>query len=267
MSDALDPITSKSELVFSMYNNDNASEAPLYLVPTTDGTGKRLVRRPHPPPTTAPLPDDFDAITETRDGTTVYDDAAHSALDIDYDAITIAPATPRPSSPPIPIRAPAPLSPNSRNSDHPTGSPRQPPRRASSPSSQPRKPELELRTRARNGAVRAAPPTPPARAKPAASLVVVTVRRSGRVSVRETRPHRRSRRAGAPRRDAGELVEKLVLEDGPVRTISVWREHVAKNANEAAAPAAGVSTDGPGPGGGDWLMDGATWTVMWGVGG
>ena len=63
----------------------------IYLVPANDGTGKRFFHRLHPPYTTAPLPDDFDAITETRDSTTVYDEAANSALDIDYDAITVAP--------------------------------------------------------------------------------------------------------------------------------------------------------------------------------
>ena len=59
-------------------------------MPNSEGTGTRLVRRPHPPPTSAPLPDDFDAITDTRDGTTVYSDAQNSALAIDYDALTIA---------------------------------------------------------------------------------------------------------------------------------------------------------------------------------
>jgi len=39
--------------------------------------------------TTAPHPDDFDAITGTRDSTTVYDDAANSALDTDYNDITV----------------------------------------------------------------------------------------------------------------------------------------------------------------------------------
>ena len=32
-----------------------------------------------------------------------------------------------------------------------------------------------------------------------------------------------------PAKGRSDLVEKLVLEDGPERTISVWREHVAKN--------------------------------------
>ena len=37
---------------------------PIYLVPTNDGTGKRFVHCPHPPHTTAPLPDGFNAITK-----------------------------------------------------------------------------------------------------------------------------------------------------------------------------------------------------------
>src|SRR5712672_427924 len=56
----------------------------------------RLATRP--PPTTAPLPDDFNAITKMRDST-VYDESAHSALDIDYNAITISPVTPWPLLP------------------------------------------------------------------------------------------------------------------------------------------------------------------------
>jgi len=82
----------------STCTNDNTSGSSpclrglrLYLVPNNHGTGHRLVRRSHPPPTTAPHPDDFDAITGTRDSTTVYDDAANSALDTDYDDITVPP--------------------------------------------------------------------------------------------------------------------------------------------------------------------------------
>ena len=36
---------------------------------------------------------------KTRDNTTVYDEAANSALDIDYDAITVALSTPNPNDP------------------------------------------------------------------------------------------------------------------------------------------------------------------------
>ena len=81
----------------------NSIEVSLYLVPNSGGTGKRLVRRPHPPPTSAPLPDDFDAITVTRDGTTIYDDATNSALGIDYDAMTVA--APVTHERPLPIHA------------------------------------------------------------------------------------------------------------------------------------------------------------------
>ena len=49
----------------------NSIEVSLYLVPNSGGTGKRLVRHPRPPPTSAPLPDDFDAITFTRDSTAI----------------------------------------------------------------------------------------------------------------------------------------------------------------------------------------------------
>ena len=43
---------------------------------------------------------------KTRDNTTVYDEAANSALDIDYDAITVAPLYAQPQQPPIPIHTP-----------------------------------------------------------------------------------------------------------------------------------------------------------------
>ena len=50
-----------------------------------------------------------------------------------------------------------------------------------------------------------------------------------------------------PAKGRNDLVEKLVLEDGPERTISVWRESVAKNASETGrggrGAGAGVSAD------------------------
>jgi hypothetical protein len=42
-----------------------------------------------------------------------------------------------------------------------------------------------------------------------------------------------------PAKGRNDLVEKLVLEDGPERTISVWREHVAKKANETGGAGGG----------------------------
>lgn len=43
----------------------------LYLVPDSNGNGKRVVRKPHPPPTSPPLDEDFDAYTlETREPVT-----------------------------------------------------------------------------------------------------------------------------------------------------------------------------------------------------
>ncbi|GLB38757.1 hypothetical protein LshimejAT787_0506220 [Lyophyllum shimeji] len=44
-----------------------------YLVPNKYGPGKTLVRRPRPPPTSAPLEDDFDAATTTRGARTEWD--------------------------------------------------------------------------------------------------------------------------------------------------------------------------------------------------
>ncbi|KAA1469614.1 hypothetical protein DENSPDRAFT_835250 [Dentipellis sp. KUC8613] len=175
-------------------HNDAASEA-LYLVPNSEGTGKRLVRRPHPPPTTAPLPDDFDAITVTRGGTTVYDMAewgGGSQPEVDYDAITVEPAYP----PPKPKPSPQPAS----------------PRRANSP------------TRSLAGLMGKASLQQDAvgKGKGKANSVVGALEgsRSGR------------RQDGrAPGRT--DLVQRKILEDGPERTISIWREGVAKSASEA----------------------------------
>lgn len=200
-------------------------------MPNNDGIGKRLVRRPHPPPTTAPLPDDFDAITETRDSTTVYDDAANSALDIDYDDITVAPIFTLPSTPihaptPTPASAPVPMSP-SRDLTSPS---RQ--RRAGSPSHSLASFSPDVRGSRRGGDSRGA--------GKARSVVGGDRDRAGQ---------RRSLGAGnalmpssplpplfpsgkGPAKGRNDLVEKLVLEDGPDRTISVWREHV-KNIGEA----------------------------------
>ncbi|KAI0252108.1 hypothetical protein BJV78DRAFT_1204796 [Lactifluus subvellereus] len=214
-----------------MYN-DNASEAPLYLVPNSEGTGKRLVRRPHPPPTTAPLPDDFDAITDTRDGTTVYSDAENnSALAIDYDDLTVAAPVyerPAPTLTPTPtgIHAPVPI-PASRN---PLATPTKQ-QRAVSPSYTLAGPDARSPPRGGDG------PT----YERSLGLSAGKAR-----SVAGDRPPRRSlgpsgnlpplappfSSGRGPAMGRGELVEKKVFEDGPERTISVWRENVAKKAGE-----------------------------------
>lgn len=212
-----------------MYN-DNASEAPLYLVPNNDGIGKRLVRRPHPPPTTAPLPDDFDAITETRDSTTVYDDATNSALEIDYDDVTVAPIFTLPSTP---IHAPMPTTPAlvpTSPSRNVTSPPRQ--HRTGSPSHSLASFSPDVRGSRRGGDSHGA-----GKARSVA----------GGDRDRDRTGQRRSLGAGnalmpssplpaplsfpsgkGPAKGRNDLVEKLVLEDGPERTISVWREHVKK---------------------------------------
>jgi hypothetical protein len=203
-------------------------EAPLYLVPNSEGTGKRLVRRPHPPPTSAPLPDDFDAITDTRDSTTIYDDPGNSALGIDYDDVTVAAAV-APERP-IPIHAPVPLS--------PTRSPLNPlrQRRGASPSRSLVEPDLrsvgngdglvphskgmghgKARSVAGDRSARRSLGSgnhPPAAAVPPMPLP----------------PFPPGKGPAAGRSD---MVEKKVLEDGPERTISVWREGVLKSSSEA----------------------------------
>jgi len=215
-------------------------------VPNNDGIGKRFVRRPHPPPTTAPLPDDFDAITETRDSTTVYDDAANSALEIDYDDITVAPIFTLPSTPihaPMPIPAPVPTSP-ARNL---TSSPRQ--RRAGSPSHSLVSFIPDVRGSRRGGDSHG---TGKAR----------SVVGGDRDRDRDRTGQRRSLGAGnalmpsspqplsfpsgkGPAKGRNDLVEKLVLEDGPERTVSVWREHV-KKVGEAGRGGGGASANAAG---------------------
>jgi len=225
-------------------------------VSNLDGTGKRLIRRPHPPPTTAPLPDDFDAITETRDSTTVYDEAANSALGIDYDAITIAPATPRPSSPsqtqaPIPIRAPVPLSPHRTGPTSPSRHPR-----AASPTRSLASLNLNLTLSPgahRSGSVsRRGDGLSPGKAR---SVVGggdrerATQRQSLGTGNAPPLPLAFPPGSKGPAKGRGELVEKLVLEDGPERTISFWRESVAKNANGHGVAATGGAGTGTGTGG------------------
>lgn len=199
-------------------------------MPNAEGTGKRLVRRPHPPPTSAPLPDDFDAITETRDSTTIYDDATNSALGIDYDDITIAPApAPAPAAAAAPsygrasappIHAPVPVSPP-RNLTSP---PRQQ-HRASSPSPSIAGLNPDVRGSRRGGG-------------DGMSVGKARSVAGDRDRDRERTAQRRSLGTGnapvpmpafpsgrGPAKGRNDLVEKLVIEDGPERTISVWREH------------------------------------------
>lgn len=236
------------------------TEVPLYLVPNAEGTGKRLVRRPHPPPTTAPLPDDFDAITETRDGTTIYDDAANSALDIDYDDLTVAPTPPaaysRPS--PLPIHAPLPISPP-RNLTTSTPPPQhhyqhQRQRRPGSPSHSLAGVGTGLSSDVVRGSPRRSDALSPGTARSVAGGERTSQRRSLGTGNVPPPPFSSSR---GPAKGRNDLVEKLVIEDGPERTISVWRESVAKNANEAGASTAAGATHGDigGGGGGDGRND------------
>lgn len=215
-------------------------------MPNNDGIGKRLVRRPHPPPTSAPLPDDFDAITETRDSTTVYDDAANSALDIDYDDITVAPIFTLPSTPiyaPMPTPAPVPTSP-SRNLTSP---PRQ--RRAGSPSHSLASFSPDVRGSRRGGNSHGA-----GKARSVAGGDRDRDRTGQRRSLgavnalMPSSPQPLLFPSGkGPAKGRNDLVEKMVLEDGPERTISVWREHV-KKIGEAGRGGGGGSAN---PTGGD----------------
>ncbi|KAI0297746.1 hypothetical protein BC826DRAFT_153018 [Russula brevipes] len=225
------------------------------------GHGEAARPPPHPPPTTAPLPDDFDAITETRDSTTIYDDPPDSALDIDYDDMTVAPA---PAPVPVPAPAPTPALSYSR-SPIPLHAPVPVPLPGPLPTSPPRSTSNNLTS----------PPRQRRAGSPSHSIAglsfspdVRSPRRSDGMSTgkarsvaggdrdRDRTSQRRSLGAGnppphlpfppgrGPAKGRNELVEKLVLEDGPDRTVSVWREQIAKNGNEAAPGGSGAGADG-----------------------
>ncbi|KIM77723.1 hypothetical protein PILCRDRAFT_91017 [Piloderma croceum F 1598] len=48
-----------------------AYHTDLYIIPNPNGPGKRVIRRPHPPPTTVALDEDFDAVT-VEEASTIY---------------------------------------------------------------------------------------------------------------------------------------------------------------------------------------------------
>ena len=53
-----------------------------------------------------------------------------------------------------------------------------------------------------------------------------------------------------PAKGRNDLVEKMVIEDGPERTISVWREHVAKDGDAGRGGGGGSANAAGGDGGG-----------------
>ena len=81
-------------------SNPCTESGVFYLVPNKRGQGKSFVRRPYPPPTSPPLDDDFDAITqgctttrgpETEWGTRVRESGVpptSPGVDDDFDAVT-----------------------------------------------------------------------------------------------------------------------------------------------------------------------------------
>jgi hypothetical protein len=224
-------------------------EAPLYLVPNSEGTGKRLVRRPHPPPTTAPLPDDFDAITDTRDGTTVYSDVENSVLDIDYDAVTVAASANAAAAAaavayerPATIHAPIPIPP-SRN---PANPPKQ--RRAVSPSHTIAGPDARSPPRA-DGPIYdnlKGPSASKARSVAGDRAQRRSLGAPGNVVPLSSPAPPPFSPGRGPAMGRTDLVEKLVFEDGPERTISVWRENVAKRGGEGGGGGGGGDREGEG---------------------
>lgn len=54
-----------SDLLTLCHSQSTISESGVYyIVPDRNGKGKRIIRKPRPPPTSAPLPEDFDAVTQ-----------------------------------------------------------------------------------------------------------------------------------------------------------------------------------------------------------
>jgi len=208
-------------------------------VSTRDGKGKRLVRRPHPPPTATVLPDDFDAFTETRGSPTIMD-APHGAdgseLDIDYDDMTVAPGLlmdiPRNTASASMKPAPTPLSPMHEPPHSPRRDRERERERRALPPPQSSRPEQYAYPSPRR---RMTSPSrsldqpgfdhvsgPSVRGKANSVIGAQSPRRTPRLSHRGPPPQ-------------GNLVQRKIIEDGPERTITIWREDVA--ASSGGGPA------------------------------
>ncbi|KZV62506.1 hypothetical protein PENSPDRAFT_658055 [Peniophora sp. CONT] len=212
----------------SVYNDAaSTSDAALYLVPTRDGRGKKLVRRPHPPPTATVLPDDFDAFTETRGSPTVLS-RPHgldgSELDLDYDDLTVAPAN----------IMDVPPSPTELARDQRRAQQIQMQQQRQEQSRQmlsPRKPKSQAQLESPRSRRHASPPRSLDQlgfgygADRAMSLLGSENKLKKPVITRA--PSVKDKGKGKLPAANHNLVQRKVLEDGPERTISIWREDVA----------------------------------------
>lgn len=212
-------------------------DAALYLVPTRDGRGKKLVRRPHPPPTATVLPDDFDAFTDTRGSPTVLDPPRGldgSELDLDYDDLTVAPALIM-DVPPSPTE----LAREQRRSQQIQQQQQRQEQQRQLLS--PRKPQAPPQLESPRSRRHASPPRSLDQlgfgygADRAMSLFG-SDNKSKKITPTRA-PSVKDKGKGKLPAVSHNLVQRTVLEDGPERTISVWREDVA------ASSGAGGSVD------------------------
>jgi hypothetical protein len=196
------------------------------------------VRRPHPPPTATVMADDFDR--STRGSPTVFTALRGpdgSELDIDYDDVTVAPALllDVPPSPTVATERP------NRAPGEPVLSPRLNMERgfhyATSPPQ--RSPSKALQPKRRNES--------PARSFDQLGFDDVSglqfgVRGKAASVAGQPAHHRTPRLSQKPPLPPTHLVPRKVLEDGPERTITIWREGVAANSSHDEEPRSDVDS-------------------------
>ncbi|KAI0313782.1 hypothetical protein OF83DRAFT_502390 [Amylostereum chailletii] len=183
-------------------------------------------------------------MTITRD-TTVPDPAEWadgSQLDIDYDDITVAPAyvmdTPLVSSrvTPPPMSPRHPLSPSRHRPPQPQ---QQPPSRS----------QQARRTTSPTRSLNLLGMASPGRERVNSQHALGRGKANSVAGGLEGHAHTHSH--SSPRKDArgnkgappGQLVQRKILEDGPERTISIWREGVAKSSSELGEEEAKTEAD------------------------
>ncbi|KAL1746541.1 hypothetical protein HDZ31DRAFT_81126 [Schizophyllum fasciatum] len=245
-------------------HRDTDSElGALYLVRNREGTGKTLVRRPHPPPTSPPLDDDFDAMSQagtttrgaqTEWGTHLRESRAFTATPMasDFDACTYTAA---PGETVAPTRSEWQMTMTAAGA--PRGSPKASPRKGPGSSStrvlssDPRQPPSRAGSVARHATGRSSewgqsqdgwPQGPPrgavVRRSPTTTSRASSKRLPNPPSERDWPPPARRETEIIQSNTEYAMVRRRVVEDSPQKTvtISTWREQVAEEAAQAAEP-------------------------------
>ncbi|KAL1710381.1 histone deacetylase domain-containing protein [Schizophyllum commune] len=242
-------------------HRDTDSElGALYLVPNREGTGKTLVRRPNPPPTSPPLDDDFDAMTQagtttrgaqTEWGTHLRESRAFTATPLwsDFDACTYTAApgetrsewqmgigqanatrgTPQTS----PRKGPGSLSTRVL-----AGDARQPPSRAGSVARHATGRSGSEWGQSQDGWPQGPPRGAVVRRSPTTTSRASSKRLPNPPSERDWPPPVRRETEIIQGNTEFSMVRRRVLEDSPQKTvtISTWREQVAEEAAQATEP-------------------------------